>query len=164
MTIVEITGGMLRAVAQYVSAYDARADSEMLSTDFCRGAIPQRHGEWSTSPFRRVRETHPERTAKVPTRLIRIRLHPIRNDRGSCQQPGLPVQRAIPLSVPDLRFSSSSPSGSSIATGQAFTELMKAFESDFETHGVDVIEQLRKKSPWPRALRAAAAKSTATRS
>jgi len=41
---------------------------------------------------------------------------------------------------------------------------MKAFASDFETHGVDVIEQLRKKSPWPRALRAAAAKSTATRS
>jgi hypothetical protein len=40
MTIVEITGGMLLAVAQYVSAYDARADSEMLSTDFCRGVIP----------------------------------------------------------------------------------------------------------------------------
>src|SRR5215470_12568627 len=40
MTIVEITGGMLRAVAQYVSAYDARGDSEMLSTDFCRGVIP----------------------------------------------------------------------------------------------------------------------------
>jgi hypothetical protein len=40
MTIVEITGGMLRAVAQYVSAYDARADSEMLSTDFCRGVTP----------------------------------------------------------------------------------------------------------------------------
>src|SRR5215467_8469788 len=58
----------------------------MLST-----AIPRRrHGEWSTSPFLRVRETHRERTAKVPTRLIRIRQHPIRNDRGSCQQRGLP--------------------------------------------------------------------------
>ena len=53
----------------YASGYDARADSEMLSTDFSReGLIPRRrHGEWSTIPFRRVRETHRERTAKVPT-------------------------------------------------------------------------------------------------
>src|SRR5262249_52036741 len=54
------------------------------------GIIRQRHGGWSTSPFRRVRETHRERTAKGPTRLTRIRLRPIRNDRGSCQQRGLP--------------------------------------------------------------------------
>src|SRR5262249_19629152 len=69
-----------------------RADSEMLSTDFGReGLIPRRrNGEWSTSPFRRVREIHRARTAKVLTRLIRIRLHPIRNDCGSCQQRGLP--------------------------------------------------------------------------
>src|SRR5262249_31749659 len=38
------------------------------------------------TPFRRVRETYRERTA----RLIRIRPRPIRNDRGSCQQRGLP--------------------------------------------------------------------------
>src|SRR5262249_24713154 len=49
-----------------------------------------RHSEWSTSPFRRVRETQRGRTAKGPTRLTRIRLRPIRSDRGSCLQHGLP--------------------------------------------------------------------------
>src|SRR5262249_43404724 len=51
---------------------------------------PRAVASWSTSPFRRVRETHRERTAKVPTRPIRIRLHPIRHGCGSCQQRDLP--------------------------------------------------------------------------
>ena len=72
-------------------AYDAkhvRTASRLISSG--KVYYRQRHGEWSTSPFRRVRETHRERIAKVPTRPIRFRLHPIRNDCGSCRQRGLP--------------------------------------------------------------------------
>src|SRR5262249_48139821 len=46
---------------------------------------PHSSCEWFIAPFRRARETHRERTGIVPTRLIRIRPRPIRNDRGSCQ-------------------------------------------------------------------------------
>src|SRR5215475_10408721 len=54
----------------------------------CQPAAP--HSEWSTTPSRQVRETRRKRSGKVPTQPIRSRPHPIRNDRGSCQQRDLP--------------------------------------------------------------------------
>ena len=63
-------------------------------------------------PFRRVRETRPERNGRAQTRRTRIRPHPIRNDRGSCRRHGRPSNAPCPF-VPGRRRSSSSPSGSS---------------------------------------------------
>src|SRR5207253_9777644 len=72
-------------------------------SDFCRGGlntgiIRERHSKWSTTPFRQVRETHQERSGKVPTQPIRSRPRPIRNDRGSCQQ------RDLPSNAPSLSW------------------------------------------------------------
>src|SRR6516225_3586588 len=62
------------------------------------GIIREPHSEWSTTPSRQVRETRRKRSGKVPTQPIRSRPHPIRNDRGSCQQ------RDLPSNAPSLSW------------------------------------------------------------
>src|SRR5262249_61048305 len=54
-------------------------DSKMLiSAEEAKYRHNSRTGECSTTPFRQVRETHRERSGKLPTELIRTRPRPIR--------------------------------------------------------------------------------------
>src|SRR5438105_7504636 len=90
LLIEDATASTIAMNLQCISFWDCEKSRVTTArSDFCRGGlntgiIRERHSKWSTTPFRQVRETHQERSGKVPTQPIRSRPRPIRNDRGSC--------------------------------------------------------------------------------